>query len=813
MIMNEGQKVEMNDAVQAQLRGDWTAAAGLYENLLKQEPEDPVLRGNYGQVLRQLGRDDDALRQYRRAVDGGEAPGAIWFNFGNALFDKEKWVEAAQAFTSAIEHDQGEGQGQVIVPALTQLARCAVKQGEWKEARTRFSDVLRADPENFTAWLEAGNVCRHHGTLEEALACYRKAATVATERYGAHLSLARALEQIGQREEATVAWLRALECPDAGTGSDVHYRIGLGRAERGEWAAAAEAFRHALTAEPEFHKAAIELGDALMQMGVYEDGDHLLSALCEKTLSEEEEIALVGVLMKHKRHAQADVLLRRKVEANPDSWQAHFNLGKLLIEGSWLDEAEQCFARVAELTPDKEKELRVFKAAIAGKRGDVDLALDLYRQLGEEEGPESTFRGSAAMAALYSETLSAGEVCELHKELFAPLAEDVRPVETFRNELSPGAGAAEPSARTRKLRIGYVTADLHGEHPVSLFMRPVFAQHDHDAFEITVYSTSPLTDEMTRRARSRVDRWRDVATISNRRLAELIEADGIDVLVDLNGLTGRHRASVFARRAAPVQATFLGYPSTTGVPNMDWLISDPVTSPPGKHELYNERVMHLPNFVFCYAPEQDYPSPQFGNKHLSRPLTFGSFNNVSKLTPFTVSLWAKAMQAVPDSRLMLKGPSFQDDGGKQRFAGMFAEAGIEADRLEFRGPSGLDDMMAEYGDVDIALDCFPYNGGTTSCQALWMGAPLITLAGDSFVQRMGAGLLTSIGRPEWVAKDEGDFVSIAKELASDRKALLQEKKGLRELMAGAPGSDVKQYTRDLEDALRRMWLDHVQSRA
>ncbi|MCW2392003.1 tetratricopeptide (TPR) repeat protein [Sphingobium sp. B1D7B] len=803
--MFQGQRPDPEQAVKAQSRGDWARAAELYEDLLAEQPDDPVLLGNHGQVLRKLGRDDEALVQYGRAIESPEAPAAVWFNYGNVLYDKSKWEKAQAAFEQALALEREDGPA--VVPATIQLARCAVRQGEYEEARRLFSDVLRRDPNNFTAWLEAGNVCRHHGTLEEALDFYRRAAEAAPSRYGAHLSVARALEQVGREDEAVLAWLKALDCAGPDDHADIHHRMGLGRAERGEWHRAVKGFRHALTAASDFHAARIDLADALMQMGATEQAEPLFAQLEAVDLDEDDEIRFAGTLMKHNQYDRCDAVLRARIEKDPENWRGHFNLGKVLIEGMRTEEAEACFDRVDELAGDDAPDLRAMRGSIAGKRGDVDTARDIYTELGEEEGPESAFRGSAAMAALYSETMTAEETRDFHQRLFAPLAEGAREVASFANDRSTGAGAADAGKRSRRLRVGYVTGDMHGEHPVSLFMRPVLARHDRDAFEITVYSLSPLTDDMTRRARGHVDRWRDAASISNTRLAQMIEDDGIDVLIDLIGHTGRNRAPLFGRRAAPVQAMFLGYPSTTGIPNMDWLISDPVTSPSDHAHLYTERLEHVPGFVFCYAPEREFPFPDYGKTHLERPLTFGSFNNVSKLTPYTIRLWAKAIVATPGSRLVLKGPSFLDSVAVNRFGDLFVDAGVAADRLEFRGPSSLDEMMAEYADIDIALDCFPYNGGTTSCQALWMGTPVITLAGESFVQRMGAGLMSAIGRPEWVAQDEEAFVEIAVRLASDRAALLEEKRSLRTRFAASPAGDIDRYTRELEDAYRRMWTD------
>ena len=287
-------------------------------------------------------------------------------------------------------------------------------------------------------------------------------------------------------------------------------------------------------------------------------------------------------------------------------------------------------------------------------------------------------------------------------------------------------------------------------------------------------------------------------------MAKRIESDGIDILVDLAGHTSLQRMSMFAQRAAPVQLTFLGYPGSTGVPGMDWILADPVVAPEGSDGLYSERVWRLPQSVFCFAPEVNYPYPKYTQAHAQRTLTFGSFNNVPKITQHTVALWSRVLQAVPQSQLLLKAPSFKDEGAIRAFKARFAAHGIDPSRLVFRGPVGLTDMMAEYADVDIALDPVPYNGGTTSLQALWMGVPVVTQRGQHFVSRMGASFMTAAGLPEWVAEDDAGYVRVAVHMAQDRHALLHLKRGLRERLQARRGWNVVAHTRAMEAAFERM---------
>ena len=401
------------------------------------------------------------------------------------------------------------------------------------------------------------------------------------------------------------------------------------------------------------------------------------------------------------------------------------------------------------------------------------------------------------MSSLYSDSLDAGQVADLHRRLFAAMGKGARAVASFANSREP----------EKRLKVGLVTADFHHQHPVNIFMQPILSRLDPAQIELTVYFTGVSYDDQTRLARKRAARWVECSAWPDAQLARRIEVDGIDVLLDLAGHTSMNRMSLFAQRAAPVQVSYLGYPGSTGVPNVDWLIADSVVAPPESDPLFSERLLRMPHTVFCYHPEADYPYPDYDERHTTRPLTFGSFNNAPKLTPRTIALWARVLKAVPGSRLLLKAPSFSDAGAIAAFKRRFESEGITTTRLEFRGPVGLSDMMAEYADVDIALDPVPYNGGTTTLQALWMGVPVVVMAGQNFVSRMGASFMNALDLPEWVAADEAAYVQIAAAMASDRAALLKLKRGLRERQQRAAAWNIDQHARAVQDALRSAWRD------
>ncbi|HRF73420.1 MAG TPA: glycosyltransferase, partial [Accumulibacter sp.] len=366
---------------------------------------------------------------------------------------------------------------------------------------------------------------------------------------------------------------------------------------------------------------------------------------------------------------------------------------------------------------------------------------------------------------------------------------------------------ANPRSTSRRLRIGYVTGDLHRQHPVNLFMLPVLLRHDHRRFEICIYHTGRMHDAYTRQARDCADRWLEAAALDDATLQQAIVTDQVDILVDLAGHTATHRLGLFALRAAPVQATFLGYPHSTGLSRIDWLIGDATVAPAADAALFSEGIAQLPNSVFCWAPVDDYPLPALNNpaRPAAAPVVFASFNNAMKLSPRTIAVWAQVLHAVAGSRLLLKAPSLQDAGVRARFVERFAAHGIRAGRLTLQGPSGLTEMMQTYGEVDIALDPLPYNGGTTTLQALWMGVPVVTLAGDHFVSRMGTSFLNTLGQPDWVANDAADYVAIAQRLAGVCPHWRANRAALRARMAASPLTDIGTWVLQLEALYRRMW--------
>jgi predicted O-linked N-acetylglucosamine transferase (SPINDLY family) len=615
------------------------------------------------------------------------------------------------------------------------------------------------------------------------------------------LYLARLREMSGGAVDAGVtAQACALEPIN---GESLHW-LGVWRLNAGEAQGAVTALAGLLDIRPLRHGSMMFLGEALLRIGNAPAAEKAF-ARAGQSSNPDFLRTLAARVYRHNYWQEAIELLNKALATRPGSVDALLALAKMQSEVYALADCRSTLERVQALDPGN-AEARLLRAGLQGRVGDAAGHLATLQAAYAAGGdPLSRLASSIAMTALYQDDLLPAEVAELHRRLCAPIEAAVQQRRDFAHLSQPNLpNLSNPP--TRPLRIGLVTGDLHRQHPVNIFMLPVLLRLDPARVEVCIYHTGTMHDEYTRQAQGCAARWVEAAALDDAALQSSIVADGVQVLIDLGGHTSTHRLGVFALRAAPVQATFLGYPHSTGLSAIDWLIGDAVVSPAAHGSLFSEGIAQLPGSVFCWAPVDNYPLPSA--RAPDAPLRFGSFNNAMKLTPRTVALWARVLHAVPGSQLLLKAPSLKDAEVRARFAGLFAAQGIAAERLELRGPSGLGQMMQEYGEIDIGLDPAPYNGGTTTLQALWMGVPVVALMGGNFVSRMGASFMHTLGQPGWVAADEAGYVAAAVALAGDRAALRQGRAALRAQMLASPLCDIDRYVLDFEALLQRMWRQH-----
>jgi protein O-GlcNAc transferase len=473
-----------------------------------------------------------------------------------------------------------------------------------------------------------------------------------------------------------------------------------------------------------------------------------------------------------------------------DDPEALLSVGSLLLSFGFLSAARACFARVRGLAPNDLRSV-VNLANLARESGVHDESRRLYAALLESLPEQAVIRRNALVSLEYDPDVADEE----------RLAQAT----SWGDWATAKAGGSHPRPPLRllagrPLRVGYVSADFC-QHTVGLFVKDVLLAHDPARVKIFAYSAGQVNDWVTAAIRAACA-FREVAALDDTALAALIRQDEIDVLVDLSGHTGGSRLTVFAHRPAPVQVSWLGYFATTGLAVMDAVLLDEWHAPPGTQAQFVEEIVRLPSGRFCYtpvpfAPAEVAPPPCVANGHV----TFGSFNNTAKFNAGVFALWARILAAVPDSRLILKWRTFQDAALCQSVRDAFARHGIAPQRIELRGASFHADVLKEYADIDIALDPFPFTGGLTSCEALWMGVPVVTWPQSRVVSRQTYALVSVMGLPELAGQSADDYVRIAVELAADTARLQALRTGLRQRMRASSLCDVAAFTKSIEDAL------------
>jgi predicted O-linked N-acetylglucosamine transferase (SPINDLY family) len=352
----------------------------------------------------------------------------------------------------------------------------------------------------------------------------------------------------------------------------------------------------------------------------------------------------------------------------------------------------------------------------------------------------------------------------------------------------------------RQLRVGYVSPDFR-DHPVARFLQPVVEYRDRERFEVVCYSSTTKTDEVTARWRGWADHWRDIAALNDEQLAQLVRQDHVDVLVDLAGHTGGGRLTAFARKPAPVQITYLGYPNTSGLKSMDYRITDAHADPVGVAEaLHTERLLRIDGCFLAYAILDELPPISARDPG---PVTFGSFNNLAKVSPTTVRLWGKILAAEPASRMIIKATSLGDPPTRELATRRFASLGLPMERVELMGPARTqEEHLRTYARIDVALDTFPYNGTTTICEALAMGVPVVSLHGSHHASRVGLSILNAAGFREWATGDRENFVQAACGLAHQSS---DGRTNLRERLRTSTLCDGRGIARKIESAYRSAW--------
>jgi protein O-GlcNAc transferase len=713
---------------------------------------------------------------------------------------------------------------------IEQLLQAAAEHhdaGRFAEAETLYRQALQQNPRDPDVLHCLGLLCLQQGRNAEALKLLDEAVAVDGDFAPIHANRARALGALNRADDAIMAWQRALALQPDDHAGQLALAALLWRAGKKEQAA--DAYRRAIAIRPDIIEAYCDLTIVLAGLGRSDEALEVAS----RAVNVRPDHALahnnLGILFKeHGQTSEALAAYRRAIELKPDLAEAPVNLGNLLCEIGRPEEAIVAHNQALAINPDLANawtglgnahyECARFDEAIAAHRkafaldpnhsmalnnlgnalvaaGQTSEAVDsLGRSLAIR--PDPGVYANRLYAIWFDSRFDAASILREHRdwnERYArPLAAEIRP---HANDRGPD----------RPLRIGYVSPHLYWM-TVGSNLLPLLIHHDRTQFEVFCYSSSARKpDQMTGQLAGHADHWRDIAKLTDEQAAEMIRADRIDILIDLAVQMPPSRMLTFARKPAPVQVTYLGYCGTTGMDAMDYRLSDRYFDPPGSEVgRYSERTVLLPHGYWAYEPcgpmPEVGPLPALAAGHV----TFGSMNQVSKPSLATRDLWAKVLLAVPGSRMLIHAAP---GSHRDRLCQQFFAQGVAADRIMFQERKPWVDYARTFNRIDIALDSLPNNGGIASCDALMMGVPLITRAGNTSVGRAGSSILNNIGLPELIAETPGQFVQIASGLAADLPRLAALRAGLRQRMEQSPLRDHKTFARDIETAYRQMWRE------
>lgn len=543
-------------------------------------------------------------------------------------------------------------------------------------------------------------------------------------------------------------------------------------------------------AAPDSVDVAVNRGNALLALGRFaEAADAYRHALAHDPGAYEALSGLVAAERRFARGLELEADLRAALVAHP-TWSAGWlALGNLLIDGGQSAAACAAYRTACALDPRDGAALGNLGAALL-QTGDHAAACATLRAAAALAPDDPDIASSLIFAGDFDPAASLADQQALRRAWatrFAP----PRPLAPFANVRDP----------ERVLRIGYVSGDFR-RHSAAAAFAPLLLGADPATVAITLYSNSPIRDARTDQLRAG-HAWRDITALDDAAAAALVRANGIDLLIDLSGHSAGNRLGLFARQPAPIQGTGWGHATGTGLPQIGWLFADPVSIPPSERAAYGERIADLP-CILGFVPPADAPAPGWRDDGIIR---FGCFNRLGKLSDACLALWAELLAALPGARLVLKDPQLDDAALRAAFLVRAAAAGLAPDRLDLLGGTPQAAHLAALSRLDVALDPFPQGGGVSSLEALWMGVPLVTLPGPTLPQRLGAAILTALGRPDWIAQTPAAYVGIATELARDRATRAALARDLRPTLAGGPLGNPHRYAAAAAAVYRRIWRD------
>nr|CAX46402.1 putative SPINDLY protein [Rosa lucieae] len=794
---------------------------------------------SYANILRSRNKFSDALSLYETVLDKDARNVEAHIGKGICLQMKNMGRLAFDSFTEAIKLDSENA------CALTHCGILYKDEGRLREAAESYQKALNADPSYKPAaeclaivLTDLGTSLKLAGNTQDGLQKYYEALKTDPHYAPAYYNLGVVYSEMMQFDTALTCYEKAaLERPMY---TEAYCNMGVIYKNRGDLESAIACYERCLAVSPNFEIAKNNMAIALTDLGtkVKLEGDidqgiaYYKKALYYNWHYADAMYNLGVAYGEMLKFDMAIVFYELAFHFNPHCAEACNNLGVIYKDRDNLDKAVECYQMALSIKPNFSQSLNnlgvvytvqgkmdaaasmIEKAIIANPTyaeaynnlgvlyrdaGNISMAIDAYEQCLKID-PDSRNAGQNRLLAM--NYIHEGQ----DDKLFVAHRDWGRRFMRLSSQHTSWDNLKDPE---RPLVIGYVSPDYF-THSVSYFIEAPLAHHEYAKYKVVVYSAVVKADAKTIRFRDKVLKkggiWRDIYGIDEKKVASIVREDKIDILVELTGHTANNKLGTMACRPAPVQVTWIGYPNTTGLPAIDYRITDSLADSPDSKQKHVEELVRLPECFLCYTPSPEAgpvsPTPALSNGFI----TFGSFNNLAKITPKVLQVWARILSAIPNSRLVVKCKPFSCDSVRERFLSTLEQLGLEPLRVDLLPLILLNyDHMQAYSLMDISLDTFPYAGTTTTCESLYMGVPCVTMAGSVHAHNVGVSILSTVGLGNLIAKNEEEYVQLAVQLASDITALSNLRMSLRDLMSRSPVCDGPKFTLGLESAYRNMW--------
>ena len=670
------------------------------------------------------------------------------------------------------------------------------QSGNHDKARKIYQKILSTDPNNPTANHFLGLIASHEGNKNTAINLINKAISAQPDYAQAHNNLGIEYYSSNNPDKAIECYKKAIFYkPDY---ADAFNNLGNCLFKQGKLEESIAKYRQAIAIQPDYATALNNLANALNDQRKFNEA----LVCCEKVLLITPEFpeALYNLGNAYRgmgNHVEAEKCYRKAVAINKDYAQANNNLGVILCDQGKFNEAILFYKKTLAIEPDNAAAHNNI-GNMYKEQGEFEKAIYHYKKALAIKPDAYSTRSNLLLSLNYCPDISQEEIYEESiKWELQQLKKNNQTNPVFTNTLD----------NSRKLRVGFISPDFR-THSVSYFFEPLLNGHEKDQLEIFCYSDVQKTDNVTKRLQQKADHWIPIYEKNDSDAAKLVRKDRIDILVDLTGHTAQNRLGVFLQKAAPIQVSWLGYPNTTGLHSINYRFTDDIADPVGDDNFYSETLLRLKNGFLCYLPDNKAPEVLSPPHVKKRHITFGCFNNVTKVNSEVIELWSKILSLVPDSQLLIKSRQLSIIGLKTKLLQTFKDNGISQNRLIVKQwiPE-IKNHLELYNNIDISLDPFPYNGTTTTFESLWMGVPVITLLGDRHSGRVGASILHHIGKQELIASSKDAYLEKAISLAQDNDQIIYYKNTLRKSVKNSSLTDQKEFSKKMGNAFREIWSE------